>query len=244
MPIDPISFYSRHRISPPSLLFNELLDTFYFAKNCDGQFVWGNRLLQEKFGLASAEEVIGKTDHDFFSRDIADRIREDDLRVMRSGIAVKNKLEVIGGANGRLYWLFTTKAPLRNKQGKVVGVEGFSKDAQRSLDMIEPYHAFRACIEYLQQHFTQEVNIGHLAELSCMSLSTFERRFKKSFARTPKQYIKHMKVHEACRLLAGSHSIKRAAIAAGFCDQSYFTKEFKSVVGLTPKQYLASLATP
>lgn len=234
-------FFTRHGISAPSTLFDELSDTYYFAKNKAGQFVWGNRLLQERRGLAHADDIIGKTDHDFFRRDIADRIREDDLSVMQSGVTVKNKLEVIGGENGALTWLFTTKAPLRNKQGEIIGVEGFSRDAQRSQEIIAPFHAFRSCIEYLQEHLTDDVSIEHLARLSCMSLSTFERKFKQHFSHTPKQYILHMKVHEACRLLP-SAPIAKVAVDTGFGGQSYFTKQFRSVVGITPKQYQLSVA--
>ncbi|PWF39031.1 AraC family transcriptional regulator [Massilia glaciei] len=161
--------------------------------------------------------------------------------MMESGVTVKNKLEVIGGANGALIWLFTTKAALRNREGEVIGLEGFSRDAQRSEDMIAPFHEFRACIEYLQEHLKDDISISDLADLSCMSLSTFERKFKQHFSRTPKQYILHMKVHEACRLLPATQSIARVAVETGFGGQSYFTKQFRSVVGITPKQYQRSL---
>jgi AraC-like DNA-binding protein len=51
-----------------------------------------------------------------------------------------------------------------------------------------------------------------------------------------------MKVHEACRRLPGAASIARVALETGFGGQSYFTKQFRTVVGITPKQYLLSLA--
>ena len=236
------SFFATHGISTPSPLFDELSDTHYFAKNHAGQFVWGNRLLQEKHALASVDDIIGKSDHDFFRRDIADRIRADDLSVMENGVTVKNKLEVIGDDNGALIWLFTTKAPIRNAQGDIIGIEGFSRDAQRSQEIIAPFHEFKDCIEYLQAHVMDNISIDELARMSCMSLSTFERKFKQHFSLTPKQYILHMKVHEACRLLPASRSIARVALATGFSGQSYFTKQFRSVVGITPKQYQLSLS--
>ena len=236
------NFFVEHGISAPSALFDTLSDIYYFAKNRAGQFVWGNRLLQEKHALARIDDIIGQTDHDFFRRDIADRIRADDLSVMENGITVKNKLEVIDAGNGELTWLFTTKAPIRNQLGEIVGIEGFSRDAQRSQDVIAPFHEFRTCIEYLQEHLTENVSIDQLAKLSCMSLSTFERRFKEHFSLTPKQYILHMKVHEACRRLPSAKSIARVALETGFGGQSYFTKQFRSVVGITPKQYQLSLA--
>lgn len=238
---DCAHFFALHSISAPSALFADLGDTFYFAKNRAGQFVWGNRLLQEKHGLAYLDDIIGKSDHDFFRRDIADRIRADDLAVMDNGVPVKNKLEVIGGPHGEPTWLLTTKAPIRDARSKVIGIEGFSRDAQRAPDIMAPCHPFRNCIEYLQVHLTQDVSIEHLARLSCMSLSSFERKFKLHFSLTPTQFILHMKVHEACRLLAGAQSIALVAQATGFGGQSYFTKKFRSVVGITPKQYQLSL---
>ncbi|MDN4056570.1 AraC family transcriptional regulator [Massilia sp. YIM B02763] len=236
------NFFTEHGISTPSTLFDTLSDTYYFAKNTAGQFVWGNRLLQEQHDLAGVSDIIGKTDHDFFRRDIADRIRADDLAVIHTGFTVKNKLEVIDSGKGELTWLFTTKAPIRDRHGDIVGIEGFSRDARRSQDTIAPFHEFKACIEYLQAHLMEHISIDHLAKLSCMSLSTFERKFKQHFSLTPKQYILHMKVHEACRMLPTAGSIARVAAETGFGGQSYFTKQFRSVVGITPKQYLLSLA--
>jgi hypothetical protein len=48
---DCADFFRRHGISAPSVLFDDLQDTYYFAKNRAGQFVWGNRLLQEQHSL-------------------------------------------------------------------------------------------------------------------------------------------------------------------------------------------------
>jgi AraC-like DNA-binding protein len=234
-------FYEENGITSPCTLFDLLSDIFYFAKNKEGEFVCANKLLQEKFNLESPNDAIGKTDFDFFSQDIAKRIRADDLMVMSNDVTVRNKFEVVAGAEGKLYWLFTTKSPIKNKYGEIVGVEGFSRDAERSQNIIEPYHVFKRCIEHMQSEFMNELSIEYLASLSFMSLSTFERKFKKQFSQTPTQYIKKLRMHQACNLLASGMSIKRAAIESGFCDQSYFSKEFKSMVGITPRQY--ALAT-
>ncbi len=234
-------FYAEHRVARPDPLFDLLSDSFYFAKNRAGQYVCPSQLMQEKFQLASPDAVIGKSDHDLFRMDIADRIRADDLLVMQDGVTLRDKLEVIEGANGKLYWLLTTKAPLRNVDGVIVGVQGFSKDAERARVLLEPYQAFRSCIEYLQKQHKYDVSVAYLARLASMSLSSFERKFKKHFMQTPKQFIKQMKIRAACRMLGDAFSIRRAALESGFCDQSYFTKEFKSVVGMTPRHYQLSL---
>lgn len=231
-------FYRAHGISSPYAIFDLMSDTFYFAKNREGQFVCGNKLLQEKFGLQDASAVIGKTDFDFLTHDVASRIREDDLAVMAGSLVIRDKFEVVVGVNGKLFWLFTTKVALKDRHGEIVGVEGFSRDAERSQNMIEPFQVFKACIEYMQTDYMNDINIADLAELSCMSLSTFERKFKKHFSQTPTQYLKHLRIHQACKLLAAGYGIKRAYAETGFCDQSYFTKEFRNVTGMTPRQFM------
>jgi PAS domain-containing protein len=123
----PKDFFTANGISHPSALLDTLPDTYYFAKDIDGRFVWGNRLLQEKYHLPRAEDIVGTCDHDFLRRDIADRIRADDLAVMSGEAIISNKFEMIGDLDGAPSWLCTSKTVLRNKRGEVVGVEGISR---------------------------------------------------------------------------------------------------------------------
>lgn len=241
--IDPLrQFYQFYQISPPTRLFETLSDTYYFAKNCKGEFVYLNSLLTSLFALEDPSSVIGKTDFDFFRNDIANEIRADDLRVIYEGQEIHNKLEVVEGKDGELLWLFTSKVALRDKTGRVIGVEGFSRDAQKSQSSIEPYNEFRASIEYLRKHFSGEVTVTGLAQMACMSVSSFERKFKRHFGCTPSHYIRRYRVQQACTRLSAGMSIQRTAQDCGFCDQSYFTKTFRSQMGVTPKQYQSQYA--
>ena len=123
----PKDFFATHGISPPSCLFETMEDTYYFAKDLDGRFVWHNRLLQERHHLREPAGIIGKCDHDFLRREIADRIRADDIAVMEGRAVIENKVEMIGNDDGMQCWLCTTKKPLRNRRGEVIGVEGLCR---------------------------------------------------------------------------------------------------------------------
>ncbi len=230
-------FYEANQVNTPSNLFDAFTDTFYFAKDREGRFVYANQLLYEHYNLSDPADVIGRTDHDFFRRDIADQIHNDDLLVMNEEITISNKLELIQDFSGEVHWFITTKMPLRNRHGEIVGVEGLSSDARRSKVSIEPYNVFRNCINYLQKNYMHSIPIKYLAELCYMSLSTFERKFKKHFQLSPKQYIRRLRIQESCSLLLASYGIQRAALECGFCDQSYFTREFRLVMGITPRDY-------
>jgi len=73
-----------------------------------------------------------------------------------------------------------------------------------------------------------------------MSLSTFERKFKRHFGSTPSRFIKKLRIERACEQLSNGVDISSVALVCGFCDQSYFTKEFKSIMGITPRQFKKS----
>ena len=229
-------FYDVYHVNRPTELVNTFTNSFYFAKDMQGRFVYANQLLYDYFDLSSPADAIGKTDADFFREDIAEQIRRDDLSVMQ-GAVINNKLELIEGSKGDVLWLITSKIPLRNQEGVVVGVEGICRSAEHSMADMKPYNVFGKCITYMQRNFKSAIYIEDLANMACMSVSTFERKFKKQFGYSPKQHIKRLRIQEACRLLNSGKTIQHAASESGFCDQSYFTREFRALMGKTPKTY-------
>jgi len=67
-----------------SQLFDYLPDTYFYAKNLREQFVMVNQALATLVGAGSPEEMIGKTDHDFSPRDMADQYVAEDRRVIQT----------------------------------------------------------------------------------------------------------------------------------------------------------------
>jgi PAS domain S-box-containing protein len=108
-------------------LMEHLPDSIYF-KDAQSRFVRVSRGLARKFGLSEPSEAIGKTDADFFTSEHADEARADELRVMESGIPILGKVERETWHGGRETWCSTTKMPLRDSQGKVVGLFGITRD--------------------------------------------------------------------------------------------------------------------
>jgi PAS domain S-box-containing protein len=230
-------FYEGQQVGRPSQLFEASTDTFYFVKDRQGRFVHINKLLRDYFGMASENEIIGKTDFEVLRYDLAEKYKVDDDGIMETGEPLRNKLELVGDGKGNIQWFLTTKVPLRNFNGDIVGIEGLTRDVRRTENSIEPYSEFRECIDFMQKNFMNNISIKNLSELSCMSLSTFERKFKKHFGCSPNQYIKRLRLEEACQLLNAGYNIQRVALDCGFCDQSYFTREFRMLMGETPRKY-------
>jgi PAS domain S-box-containing protein len=108
-------------------LLENVPDAIYF-KDADCRFTRINRSLAEKNGLANPSEAIGKSDFDFFTAEHARPAFEDEQAVMRTGQPIIGKEEEETWPDGRVTWVLTTKLPLRDVAGKIVGTFGISRD--------------------------------------------------------------------------------------------------------------------
>ena len=93
-----------------------------FWKDRDSIYLGGNRTWLEAAGLKSLGEVVGKSDYDLpWEKDQSDSFRENDKRVMESGIPEYGLVEPYLRADGTRAWARTNKVPLRDAEGNVTG---------------------------------------------------------------------------------------------------------------------------
>ena len=97
---------------------------------------------------------------------------------------------------------------------------------------------FKPVTEYIKEHLASDLKVIELAAIANLSPYHFIRLFRNATGKTPHQYILKQRVIQAQYLLQHHNStISEISAAVGFCDQSHFTKYFKRIVGVTPKQY-------
>jgi diguanylate cyclase (GGDEF)-like protein/PAS domain S-box-containing protein len=114
-----------------NLFFRTLMDTLpdaIYFKDRDSRLTWANRRAQEKFGAAALTDLVGKTDFDLFSPPQAGQAFRDEQEIMRSGRPLVNVEEEELRADGETRWVSTTKMPLVDPRGWVVGTFGISRD--------------------------------------------------------------------------------------------------------------------
>ena len=229
VPCDPVNF--------PEIL-EHLADVYFYLKDADSRWLECNSAILTLFNAAKKSEVLGKTDWDFYPEQIAREIVTDDRSVIETGRPIINKLEVIVDQSGRLLWVLTTKTPARDREGRICGVLGLTRPVDTTDMLPEGYRQFSKVIAYVEERYRTSLEVSQLAQIACLSESQFRKRFVKLFKISPSKFINRIRVQTAAKLLlSGDDPIAEIALQCGFCDQSYFTRQFSQFFGLTPKRY-------
>ena len=117
-------------------VFFENIPDFVHFKDRDGRFIAVSKSKLVRNGLKHRDEIIGKTDFDFFAESNARRAKADEDEVMRTGVPTLNKLEHVRWADGRETWSLVNKLPLRDEDGAIIGTFGITQDitAQKRIE--------------------------------------------------------------------------------------------------------------
>ncbi|MDD3919907.1 MAG: PAS domain-containing protein, partial [Eubacteriales bacterium] len=107
-------------------------DDLSFVKDKDLCYLCCSRSVAEALGLDNEREIIGKTDYDLFEPARADRFREADRSVLETGNALVNTTEVIRHKDGTAHYIKTSKYPLLDADGTVIGLYGNSRDITKA----------------------------------------------------------------------------------------------------------------
>ena len=108
-------------------LMDHIKDNIYFMDR-EGRIILINPAGAKWLGFSSPAEVEGKTDLDIFSNEHGRAAFEDEQRIMKTGVPILGKEEKETWDDGRITWVSTSKMPLRNDAGEVVGAFGISRD--------------------------------------------------------------------------------------------------------------------
>jgi PAS domain S-box-containing protein len=108
-------------------LIDNMPDCIY-VKDADSRFLVANHGVARLMGVGSPEELLGRTDFDFFPKELAQRYRDDEVAILEDGQPVINREEPTRTPEGEERWLLTTKVPLRDRTGTVVGLVGMGRD--------------------------------------------------------------------------------------------------------------------
>lgn len=93
-------------------------------------------------------------------------------------------------------------------------------------------------IRYMYQHLRENLTLEEISEEVQLSKSYLNAVFKAQTGKSPVEFFIHLKMQEACKLLKSTdYYIYEVSSELGYTDQYYFSRIFKKVVGVSPKDY-------
>ncbi|MGJ8695740.1 MAG: helix-turn-helix domain-containing protein [Verrucomicrobiaceae bacterium] len=231
-------FQKNHVENHLASIFDDLPGFIYFVKDRDLRYVAYNQRLCDIFEASSTQEILGKKDDDYIPDHILEHIRQDDLRILETGEPVINRVELVPRGSGFVDWSTTTKKPLINREGEVCGIIGITRPFDQGTTSLRKNEELGPSLKLLHQHYRENIAITELAKAANLSLSSFLRKFKATFNMTPKEYLRHLRVQEACHLIVRTtQTFAQISHHCGFADQAHFSREFSRILKEPPSAY-------
>jgi two-component system cell cycle sensor histidine kinase/response regulator CckA len=124
-------FETKETLSMEHNLLRTLIDIIpdhVFVRDRASRHLINNRAQLDLLRASTLEETIGKMDSDFYPPELAKKFTDENERVMASGVTLANTEEMIPGPHGEAQWWSTTRVPLRDEAGAVIGVVGIGRN--------------------------------------------------------------------------------------------------------------------
>lgn len=205
-------------------LMDELSSTMFCAKDVTGRYVLVNRVFVGRTNERSRRAVLGKRATDLFVPQLAERYDQQDAEVLRTGRPLRNELELIRRLGGTPGWFLTSKLPVHDGAGHLVGLVSVSQDLREDDADDASMDSMARLVAGIEERLGQALTVADLAALAGCTPAVLDRRVRRVFSLSPRQLVLRARVDRAAELLVGSDSpIAEIAVVTGFYDQPAFT---------------------
>ena len=237
----PVTFRNSPRAVDVAVLeqmFDQMPDAAFFVKDVEGRYTAVNHSLIERHGLKRKSQALGRRPSDICPGDFGLIPSRQDAEVLRHNRPLLDYLEMHWRSPHEPCWCLTTKLPLHDAAGKVVGLIGISRDLRAPIKSQEIPASVATALHRFELELSESATPAGLAAWSGLNPARFARFMKRFFGLTPSQYITKARIAKASALLRETdRTVADVAAACGFADHSSFTRAFRKVAGISPTQF-------
>jgi PAS domain S-box-containing protein len=226
-------------------LFDHTHDITFFMKDAAGRYLVVNQALVERHGYRQKSEVIGRQACEICPGDLGLNLTQQDRQVLEDGKPIIELLELHWRTPHRPVWCLTTKLPIRNEAGEILGLIGISQDVRTPIATDEIPAGVATALRLLEQQYASSISASSLAAAAELSPARFARIIKRIYQLTPNQLISKVRLMAGAKLLRESTlSVSEIANACGFNDHSAFTRAFGAASGMSPSAFRHEQLSP
>lgn len=219
-------------------IFDLIPEVSFVLKDKSFRYILLNRSGCEYCGIAHDKEAIGMTDYDFFPTEKADSYRNDDREVIKKGVSIMNRIESAPVQAGSDRMVITSKIPMKDADGNVIGLASISRQIEHIGERSGSVTQFTEMLTFMRENYGELIVTKDLAKISGMSISQFERRFRKAFGTSPRQYLLRLRVNAAARaLIETDDTVASIAQDCGFHDHAHMCRSFRSMMNKSPTAF-------
>ncbi len=148
-------------------LMRHVPDAIYF-KDTASRFLMISEAQARRFHLTDPGAAVGKTDHDYFSQAHADQALADEQAILRTGEPLVGIEELETWPDGSETWVSTTKMPLRDDEGRIIGTFGISRDVTKRKLMQDALAVRTRRLEQQNQQIAEELKMARELQLAML----------------------------------------------------------------------------
>jgi AraC-like DNA-binding protein len=232
-------FFSRFPLAESVFqLFHQLPNACLYVKDTSSRFVHVSHGVLAIYDLKKENEMLGKMDRDFQPPALAEAYLAEDRRVFTTRKPVLGQLWLVPHIRGTPQWYVSSKVPLFDAKGEIVGLAGVMFRVEKPMEMDRYLGRLKPALDFLESNFAKPLSISDAAAKCGMPSTTFNRQFRALLRMTPTEYLLAWRIEAARKqLVETQRSLSQIAMDCGFADQSHFTKRFCRITGMTPLAY-------
>ena len=223
---------------PMGELFDHYPDTVFFIKDRAGRYMIFNKALLSRCNCKTKAELQGKKPSEVLGNTYGYGYEDQDTRVIEKNRPMTDFLEIHIYPDLTVGWCLTSKYPLTNLDGEIIGLVGISKDLKPAEMENEEFSRISPAIDYVANNLDEAPSVEFLSQSIGLTPYQLDRRIQKIFGLTTGQWVLKQRLDAAQKQLMDTQlPIAEIALNVGYADQSAFSRQFRKTTGLTPNQF-------